>query len=76
MCERANPLGDRLRRTRHYDPKILVSVTSSKLSFRLKWLDDDHAEVVLHADKSGKMATAVASVGPIHIVYSFKKDLD
>ena len=63
-----------LGRAWSWSSTALVTVTSSGLSYDLKWLDDDHAQVVIHVDEEGKMGQRLASVGPIQIAYSFNKD--
>lgn len=64
----------KLKRAHQGFATTLVTVSSSNLSYDLKWIDNDHAEVVFHVDNTGKMESPTAAVGPIHVVYSFNKD--
>ena len=52
----------------------LTTITSSRLSFDIQWIDDDHATVLFRVDKNGTMRRPRLTVGRLHISYSLQKN--
>ena len=65
-----------LTRAGGHSPTTLAMVTSKTFWAALKWRDDDHAEVVMHVDETGRMIQLRPSVGSIQFHYSLIKEAE
>ncbi|HVB89684.1 MAG TPA: hypothetical protein VND97_05735 [Beijerinckiaceae bacterium] len=65
-----------LTRAGEHFPTTLVMVTSKTFWASLKWRDDDHAEVVMHVDETGRMIQLRPSVESIQFHYSLIKEAE